>query len=346
MAVLVLLLLATVHCVRSIFLVNVSLVDLQSYAQGTERMPFQGRVAMMPVLRWAHGSHAVQRAADFFDDSLRRTPHFAVPPEHVSAEKLTSIAVGLLATGLAVLFAVLVGRRRFGALWWLPASLFLLMLYLTYAARYEAQYWYPYDLLHIALFGMAAVCILEDRLGLAFALFVLDLPVRETAIFLVPLVLAVGYVERRKLAWVWAGLMAGLWLPVRLAIMHRFAANATEAKVHLIGFERAIANPLHWPQIASAFGFLLLPFCFGFGLLSRKERFFVYGALPSLGVIALYGIWYETRVWDEWLLPFAVLLSLEAVRKVAAMQASEQLAADEVEGAYGREGADAVAVAG
>jgi hypothetical protein len=303
-----LLCLATVHCVRSIFLVNVSPIDLQRYEHGTERMPFQGRVAMMPVLRWAHGSHGMQRVAAFFDNSLRGTTHFAVPPENVTPEKLACIAAGLTAMLLVLAFQIQLGRLRTPRVWWMPAVLFLFMLYITYAARYEAQYWYPYDLPHLALFGVAAICILEGWLPAAFCLFLLDLPMRETSVFLVPLVLATGFVQQKRSALGWAIAMVVLWLPVHLF--------ATDARMHWLHIGRALANPLHWPQVGSAFGFLIVPFCFGFGFLTRKERWFVFAALPSLAVIALYGIWYETRVWGEWLLPFALLLSLEIMRRL------------------------------
>jgi hypothetical protein len=57
--VLALLVLACLQSTRAIFLQNVSWVDLHLYAEGRERMPFQGRVAMMPLLRAAGESRYV-----------------------------------------------------------------------------------------------------------------------------------------------------------------------------------------------------------------------------------------------------------------------------------------------
>ena len=83
---------------------------------------------------------------------------------------------------VAILFA---RGRRFGALQWLPAVIFLAILYASYAARYEEAYWYPYDLPHMLIFGAACLCFLEGPLWMFFPLFVLDLPMRETSVFLI-----------------------------------------------------------------------------------------------------------------------------------------------------------------
>ena len=301
---------ACVHCARSIFVVNVSLLNLSSYEAGAESMPFQGRVGMMPLLRWAHQDHALQRAAVFFDRSLRNTPHMQNPPEPYTPEKLFCMLTGIASIMAMTWFALRFGRRHLQELWWAPGVLTLTMLYVTYAARYEAQFWYPYDLPHFAIFGIACLCILEDAWIPALLLFFLDLPLRETSIYLAPLVLAVGYaIGRLRRATLVAGIMLVTSLVVRAVISHRFAHNPSDTHIHWLGMARSIGNPLHWPQIASAFGFLALPLYLGRRLLSRVQRIFLVGALPCLAVTLLFGIWYETRIWDEWTLPAAVLLS-------------------------------------
>ena len=66
--ILLILLFATVHCAQSIFYDNWSFLDLEKYANGQEKMPFQGRVAMMPLLRWAHTSPALTRYAKAIEE--------------------------------------------------------------------------------------------------------------------------------------------------------------------------------------------------------------------------------------------------------------------------------------
>ena len=307
-----LLLLACIHCARSVFLVNISLLDLPGYEQGTERMPFQGRVALMPVLRWAHGSHAMQHAAAFFDRSLRNTPHMQNPPEPYSPEKLAVMLIAVLSTVTMTFAAVWYGRRRLGDLWWLPGVIVLATLYTTCAARYEMEFWYPYDFLHFALFGLACLCLLESNLLLFILFFLLDVPVRETSIFLVPVLLALGYGRKRfKQSLTLAAAMLLVWTPVHWLINRRFSGNASETSLHWLSMGRAIANPLHWPQIASAFAFLAIPLFLGRKHLTRDQRFLLLGAAPCLAVTALYGIWYESRIWDEWTLPFSIMLATE-----------------------------------
>lgn len=310
----VLLMLATIHCVQSIFLVNVSLFDLEAYANGHVKMPFQGRIGMMPIVRWAHDSHAMQRVATFLGNQIHGK---MAPPEVYTPEKIACFFVGLVLTLVAVAFAIRMGRRHVPEAWWLPPSLVIYMLYVTYAARCDAQIWYPYDLPHFALFGMAAVCILRGSYVAAFGLFLVDLPIRETCIYLVPLLLAMGYVRKQMRVVPFAAMMLLLWIPLHVAIAHRFAGNPSDTRIHWEIWAHTLRNPYRWPQVTSAFGFLVVPFCFGFKYLTREERFFVYSALPGIAMTTVYGIWYETRIWDEWLLPAALLMSLQATRAIA-----------------------------
>jgi hypothetical protein len=71
------------------------------------------------------------------------------------------------------------------------------------------------------------------------------------------------------------------------------------------------ANPLHWPQLATAFGFLALPLYFGRRYMWRRQRYLLLGAVPCLLVTLAFGIWLETRIWDEWIVPAAVILAAE-----------------------------------
>lgn len=308
-----LLLLATVQCVRSIFLVNQSALDLPRYASGEERKPYQSRTAMMPVLRWSESSPQIKTAARFFQHSVDKSGlHY--PGEPVTPEKMISIFVGILSTLASTIFCIAYGHRRFGALWWLVPTTMLAILFTTYGARYEVLHWYPYDLPHFALFGIATVLVIEEQWALAFVLFLVDLPMRETSIYLVPVLAAVGYSRGRlRQATLWSATMLILWAPFYLYIAHRFAHSPSETGVHAINILLAIINPLHWPQVACAFAYLVLPFCFGWSYLSRNHRWFVYGMLPCLAVTALWGVWYETRIWDEWMIPAAVLLTTQAL---------------------------------
>ena len=311
-----LLALACIHCARSIFYVNLSFIDLAKYEQGTEKMPFQGRVAMIPVLRWAHSNPLAIKTAAFFEWSLKKTPHMQIPPEDYTPEKLVCMLIGVASvmamTGAAIWF----GQRHLRELWWLPGVLTLAMLFTTYSSRYEIPFWYPYDLPHFALFGVACLLVLEDMLVPAMLLFLVDVPLRETSIYLVPIVLAVGYGTGRLKKAVIAGVfMLAAWMPMHLWIAHRYAHNPSDTGVHWSRIFVLFANPLHWPQLASAFAFMALPLYFGRRYAKEKQRYFLLGSVPCLLVTAAFGIWLETRIWDEWIIPAAVILSTEFVRR-------------------------------
>jgi hypothetical protein len=325
-AIYLLLLFASVHCARSIFLVNVSLLDLPAYEQGTERMPFQGRVAMIPLLRWAHSSRGMAKAAAFLDASLKKTPHMEDPPEEYTPEKLACMLLGVGSIVAMTFAGVWFGRRYLGELWWTPPVLTLAMLYVTYAARYEMEFWYPYDLPHFAIFGIACLGVLEGAWVWVLALFLVDTPLRETSIYLVAVVLAVGYGRGKlKPAIALATAMMVVWLPVHVWIAHRFADNPSDTQVSLLALKRAILNPLHWPQIASAFGFLWAPLLLGRKWLTRDQRYLLLGAAPCLVVTLLFGIWYETRIWDEWIVPAAALLGTELAGRFMAKRGDDPI---------------------
>jgi hypothetical protein len=307
-----LLLLATIHCAASLFFVNYSYLDLKAYANGSERMPYQGRMGMMPVLRLAERSPEFLAMTARVDRSLAAHKRSAF--KSVSVEELASMIAGLVSLLAAVSVAAVYGWKRFRPAWWLPPALLLGMLYVTQSARYETTLWYPYDLPHAALFGTACVLLMEGGWMPVLLLFLADIPMRETGIFLVPVCLAVGWARgQMRQAAIVSALMLAAWIPFRLYVRHRFAANPSELGIHWHSTLEVILNPLHWPQIASAFGFLLVPLCLANAVLSRAQRAFMAGALPCLLVTLGFGVWPETRIFGEWLLPAAVLLTAEAM---------------------------------
>jgi hypothetical protein len=274
-------------------------------------MPFQGRIGMMPILNFGANSPTVTKLALKANIDLRvRHPHSRF--EQITPSVLTSMAFAMLSM-LAVTFAAICyGYVRLPLIWWLPASLTLAMLFVTQGSRYETALWYPYDLPHDALFGISCLFLLEGAWLPAFLLYLVDLPVRETSLFLVAILFVSAWSRgQRKVAILGSSLMALLWLGLHAYVAHRFAANATEQRGALGGLSKTLLNPIHWPQIASAFGFLLVPLYMARRRLSKVQLAFLRGAAPCLLVTLAFGVWQETRIFNEWTLPFAVLISME-----------------------------------
>jgi hypothetical protein len=308
-----LLLLAAVHCTLSIFCINYSYLNLTAYAAGSEQMPYQGRVAMAWVLRLAEHSPAIAAAAHTLDSNLR-SHHKNSTLVGLTPEKLVCMVVGLASMGMIVCAALWYGQLRLAKVWWLPATLTLAMFYVTYAARYETTLWYPYDLPHYAVFGMATLAILEGAWWPVLLLFAIDTPIRETAIYLAPVSFAVAWARgEKKQGAMLVGAMFALWVPFRLYVNHVFAHNGSETGVHYHRLRDSLMNPMHWPQSATAFAFLLLPLWWGRNRLSRVQRSFLFGALVCILATLGFAVWSETRVFDEWILALAALAASECI---------------------------------
>ena len=317
-----LLLLASLHFIGCFFFVNYSYLDLDAYRAGKVNMPYRARVGMEPVLNLAARSSIVEKIAKRLDTNLRvahpRSRFEPITPAELGAMAASLISV-ITMTGIAIYY----GYLRFRPIWWLPASLMLAMLFLTQASRYETAIWLPYDLPNDLLFGTSCLFILEGGWLPAFLLFLLDLPIRETSIFLAVVLFCSAWSkgQKKQAAW-WAGSMFILWAASRLYVAHRYAGVPSEQGISIVRILRTLASPVHWPQIASAFGFLLIPMCLAHWRLSIPQRAFLYGAVPCLVLILLFGVWQETRIFNEWIFPSAVLVTAEVLHYLRSLELS------------------------
>ena len=223
-----------------------------------------------------------------------------------------SVGVGVLSMLAMTALATAFGWRRYPAFGWVAGVLLLLVFYVSYAARAEANFWYPYDLPHCAIFGAACLSILNGAWIAFLVFFLLDMPFRETGIFLLPAVLLLTWhaSEFKKGLMVSAAALA-LWIPFRIQIMHLFANNSTELGIHGSQMFHAIVNPLHWPQMASALGFLLVPLFLWRRHLSRREQLFIWAAIPGFIVTLTFGVWFESRIFNEWAVAVATLVTTQ-----------------------------------
>lgn len=319
----ILLFFASLHCGRSAFMFNVSVINLRAYAAGLERTPYQSRVGMIPVLRWAGANSTTVRIAHYLE-MMRLKGSFGLSVEPLSPEKLTCIVLGCIAVLSMVFSTVRYCNSHFPELWWLGGVFVLVILYVTYAARSEANFWYPYDLPHFALVGLACIALLEDA-WLPFAIiFCCDLALRETSLFILTLGLIVAVQDGRwRMATACSLLGLMVWLPFNLWAAQRFQHNPTELGVHWRQDLHTITNPLHWPQFVSALAFLTIPLWLGRRRLSSRERMMLYAASACTSITLVYGVWYESRIFDEW----TVLVSILLVSQVSSVLKGQNAAA-------------------
>ncbi len=305
-AAILLLLCATTHCVLSIFYVNTSYLNLDDYTHGTAPEPFQRRFLMVPVLRAAESSHILQAAAARYGVNVPQ-------PEPMSAAKLACILISLILLSALGLWTVRISSHLSIRHWWLLWSLMLAILYASYAARYEQCVWYPYDIPHLVLFGIATIFLLTDRPLLFAIAFAFDAPMRETSIFLVALAVIVHF--RSKQWRIAASACTVFWILTRILAQHLYPGGAHQWNA--LHWYNEI-KPWHLPQVFSIAGFLWLPVWLGVKYLTQPERLALYAATAMIFFTFFFATWNETRAWSEWTVLFAILAAVQLERSFAA----------------------------
>ena len=224
----------------------------------------------------------------------------------MTASKLGCILLSLVFLCAFGLWTVRVSAKLGLQRWWLLWTLLLIILYVSYAARFEQALWYPYDIPHLVLFGAATLYLLLDRPIPFAACLSVDIVFRETSVFLIVVALLL---RLRVATWRYTlGALSVLWLFSHWLRQHLYPLNAFEAN----GVPRyRMAAPWHWPQLFSIVGFLWIPVCLGRRFLSSTQRLALYGASALMLLTFFFATWNETRVWSEWSVLFALRAATE-----------------------------------
>lgn len=298
-AILFLLLCATTHCVLSIFFVNLSYLDLPQYMAGRDPLPFQRRLLMIPFLRWAQSMH-------FLNVAAVRWGKFVNLYEPMTAAKLGCMLLSIILMIALGLLTVRASAKLGVRHPWLIWSLLLVILYASYAARYEQPLWYPYDLPHLVFFGAATIFLLTDSPAPFAGCMAVDIFTRETAIFL----LAVALLLRiRSAVWRYTlAVLGALWIFSRWLAQHLYPTNVFQANA--VPWYR-MGAPWHWPQLLSIVGFLWIPVWLGRRYISPLQQRALFGASALMILTFFFATWNETRAWSEWSVLFAVLAAIE-----------------------------------
>jgi hypothetical protein len=297
-------------------------VNTSLYEQGRERMPFQGRVLMIPLMRWAHGSHMLMWLAQPFGKS-----HFWFP-RPVAPEVLVQAVVDvtcLLLTGYLTTKIYQSSSRR-QLLTPMVYPLVLVVCGSTYVMHTVQNFRFIYDFPSLAFFSAAMYLIYFRRRWIYFAgLFVLATVNRETTLLLLPLYMLNAAVEEGRFQWPllvrWRTLrvvlpLVVMWVAWQIFIRHVFAHNASESYPRIDWNVKSILVPQAWPQLLSACGYLLL-----FVVVTRRQIFDPQlrawlWLLPVWFVFMfVYGILIETRVFGE-LIPLIVCATTLIVEEI------------------------------
>ena len=331
-------------------------LNLHRLAHGYERLPFQTRLLLAPLFRWAeHSAFMVHYAS-----RLAMNGYFfryGIGPSE-AVEFWLDIPCVLIAGWVASRIYQAASRRHL--LGWLVYPLFLVLCTVSYILHTVQNYRFAYDLPSLAFFavGLYLIYFRKSRL-LLVALFAIATLNRETTLFLIafyllseldapadeeaaptqgrrPLLLSlvpalapvVHSVRWRRMfrpaVLVTAALMLAYWGLWHVFVFHLFRHNASEyyprVPFNLYCFRRL----RYWPQLFSACGYLLplLP-VFRRQVRDGQLRRWMWVIPVWYALMFTWGILVETRVFGE-LLPFIAVLGALIAEERMALAAGRQ----------------------
>ena len=301
-----------------------------AYEQGKERMPFQGRLLMMPVMRWAHNQLWVTRIAAVMHANIYWFPRPMQPEVLVQAvvDFACIVTAGLVAT------SIYHRASRLHLLTPLVYPMVLVLCVATYILHTIQNFRFIYDLPSLAFFSIALWLIYFHKpLCFFIAVFLVATLNRETTLLLLP-IYAIS-----ELFWyrhhhhetdrpLWPRLRSarvlgvilplGLyWLACQLLVRHLFAHNPSEFYSRIPQNFGFLISPRAWPQMLGACGYLFpIVLIFRKHLRSPELRAWLWVLPIWFAFMFVYGILIETRIFGE-LIPYmataAALITEECI---------------------------------
>lgn len=278
-------------------------IDIPRFTHGYERLPFQTRLLLAPLFRWAGHSPLMVHYASRLAMNGYFFPTGITPAEVV--QFWIDIPCVLVAGWVAVRLYQAASRRHL--LTWLVYPLFLVLCVVSYSLHTIQNFRFVYDMPSLAFFalGLYIIYFRKSRL-LLVALFALATLNRETTLFLIPFFLlselapgsrssAANLVSPgrlriaprpalthaalrlvpdslRNLRWrrllrpgviTLTVLLLAYWTAWHLFIFHFFRHNSSEYYSRLTFNLYVFRRLRYYPQLFSACGYLL-PFLFLF----------------------------------------------------------------------------------
>jgi hypothetical protein len=322
-------LLATVQVAGCYFTLVRPYINTALYEAGKERLPFQTRVLMMPLMIWAHQSRLATASATLVSSN---TFWYLRPAEPEAVVQLCVNIASLIIAGL-ISFKLYCGARRTNAisrrvLAPLVYPLFLLLFTSHYILHTIQNFRFLYDLPSIAFFAGGLYLIYFRKHPLLFAaLFIVSTLNRETTLLLL-LFFALTEATRGG-TFKWSDTLSlrclGVTIPLAICwigwhfyIFHVFKYNVSEYYPRVLLNLYTIVHPRYWPQLLSAGGFIV-PFVILFrdSIVDIQLKAWLLVLPVWCGFMFFWGILVETRVFGE-LLPYlacvSVLIAEEKIR--------------------------------
>lgn len=348
--------LMTIQFVACYLFLSFPYIDVNRYTHGYERLPFQTRLLLAPLFRWAEHSTFMVRYASHLAMNGYFFPHGITPAEVL--EFYLDIPCLFIAGWVAARLYQAASRRQL--LGWLVYPLFLVLCAASYILHTVQNFRFIYDMPSMAFFalGLYLIYFRKSRL-LLVALFAVATLNRETTLFLVPFYFLseiarsrVTNPRRREEAlhppvqpagisvllreippaqirrWkrilrptvlITAFLMLAYWAVWHVMIFHTFRHNASEYYPRLAFNVYCFRRLRYYPQLFSAFGYLL-PFVVVFRkyIQDTQLRLWLWMIPVWYAMMMFWGILVETRVFGELLPLMACVGTLIAEEAVVA----------------------------
>ncbi len=296
-------------------------VNTLAYEQGRERMPFQGRLLMMPLMQWAHRQFWIAHLSAI----LHRNIYWF--PRPMEPEVLVQAILDLACVLIAGLVATSIYRRasRWQLLTPLLYPIVLVLCVATYLLHTIQNFRFLYDLPSLAFFSVGMWIIYTRKPLWSFvALFLVATLNRETTLLLLP-IYALSFVVQqsgvrqpsdsanRPLRWRYLyspALLATIlplalyWLVSQLMIRHLFRHNASEFYSRMPQNLAFLFSLRAWPQMLGACCYLIPVIVLYRRRLRDPELKAWLAVLPLwFAFMFVYGILIETRIFGE-LIPY------------------------------------------
>lgn len=298
-------------------------LNLDEYARGTSRLPYQYRALMVWVLR-----------------AGLRIPWLAVISAHMPEPiRDPRRSILFVASWLSLFGSVLFTWRSLTCLtkdelysrW--ASLLVVYMAYFQFPLVFGLNFMLPYDMPSLLLFCGCIYCVISRRMPLFYLFFVVGVFNRET-ICMATLFLAIWRWQEgkgRKQILVLVGhvlAQATIWIVIKLYLRHLFGGNVPDSANATFYYKlsynlRTIVRPQQWPVLASVFGFTL-PLVVGWrrwmkNAAMEKE---IYLLAAWFVVMMLVGVIIEVRVFSELIGYMALALGLILYHRFPVLQTS------------------------
>ncbi|MHB2009545.1 MAG: hypothetical protein ACYCOX_16065 [Acidobacteriaceae bacterium] len=300
-----------------------SYLRLDAYESGLERTPFQSRILMMLVLRWAHHNPFLIKLAEVLSTS---TPIYRsrVPPEAFVLATMDTMGV-VLAGWVATRIYQAASERRLLTAYVYP--LVLVFCVTSYILLPLQPFRFYYDLPSLGFFSVGLYLIYFRKNPLLFAaLFVVATINRETTLILLWFFVLAAIAEGHAVDWRRAYAPRTLavvvplglyWAGWHIFVGRMFAHNHLEWIRHYVVNAVLLAWPPAWPQLFSAGCFLVLPILvFRRCVKDATLRLWLWVLPVWFGIMFVYGILVEVRIFGE-LIPYlacmAALIAEQAI---------------------------------